>query len=138
MEGESKQAMRSTRLSFFDNAARTALVMLAFGGSQASALPGVPLGKNPQAPASVTIEIEHTKVPASTKFTNNADRELAFIYGPEKFLLKPGASKSVPVPKPQMFELRIAESIGKGRLLERFQSQATPDDPKRIIPLTFK
>jgi hypothetical protein len=138
MQGESKQAMRSPRLSLLANAARTALVMLAFGGAQASALPAAPKAKNPPAPAGVSIEIEHTKVPAAAKFTNDTDRELAFIYGTEKFSLKSGASKSVPVPKPQMFELRIFESIGKGRLQERYRSKATPDDPKRVIPLTFE
>ena len=112
--------------------------MLAFGGSQASALPGAPQAKNPPAPAGVSVEIEHMKVPAAAKFTNDTDHELAFIYGTERFSLKSGASKSVPVPKPQMFELRIFESIGKGRLLERFRSNATPDDPNRVIPLTFE
>jgi hypothetical protein len=135
---EIKQAMRTTRLSLFSKALPATWVVLAFAGSQALALPGAPPAKNPPAPAGVSIEIEHTKMPASAKFTNDTDRELAFIYGPEKFSLKPGASKSVPVPKPETFELRIFESLGKGRLQERFQSQATPDDPKRVIPLIFE
>jgi hypothetical protein len=136
MKGDYKQSMRTTRLSLFTNAARAALVSLAFAGSQAAALPGAPPVKNPPAPAGVSFEIEHAT--ASAKFTNDTDRDLAFIYGTQKFNLKPGASKSVPVPKPETFELRIFESIGKGRLQERFRGQATPDDPERVIPLAFE
>jgi hypothetical protein len=133
-----KQAMRTPRPFILSNAARAALVVLALAGSQAFALPGAPPPKNPPAPAGVSVEIEHAKVPASAKFTNDTDRELAFMYGTEKFSLKAGGSKSVPVPKPQIFELRIFESLGKGRLQERFRGQATPDDPKRVIPLIFE
>jgi hypothetical protein len=128
--------MRSTRIAtVLSRAARAALVVLAFASSHASGAPKVP---NPPPKVGLSIEPERLKQPPTAKFSNESDHELAIIYGPEKFSLKPGASKSVPVPKPQMFELRIFETFGKGKLRERFNGQATPNDPKRVIPLTFE
>lgn len=130
--------MNPTRPILFSRATRAALAVLAFGLSHAPAQQPAPNAKNPPPQAGVSIELERLNVPATAKFTNETTQELAFIYGTEKFNLKPGASKSVPVPKPQMFDLRIFETIGKGRLRECFNGKATPDDPKRVIPLTFE
>ena len=90
----------------------------------------------PNAPAApgLTIEPDNAKVPPVSKFTNGTDEEIAVEYGKEKFRLKPGASKEVPIPLQKTFELKIYEFAGKGEVRRRYQGSATPNDPKRTIP----
>jgi hypothetical protein len=121
-----------------------ALVPL-LAASRSFALPPAPApapaqnAANPAPPPGVTIEPERQNQPPTTKFTNATDRELVFIYGPEKFRLKSGASTSVPLPRqPAMFDLRIAEWLKEGQYLDRYHGKATPNDAKRFIPFPWK
>ncbi len=75
---------------------------------------------------------------AETKFTNGTDRELAIVYGIERFRLPPGKSKSVPNPQQAMVDLRIAERPDQGlEWRQRFEGNATPNAPKRLIPFPW-
>lgn len=85
----------------------------------------------------LTIEPDNAKMPPVSKFTNGTDQEIAIEYGKEKFRLKPGASKDVPTPQQKTFELKIYEFAGKDGLRRRYQGGATPNDPKRTIPLDW-
>ena len=120
------------------SAARAALVVLALGLSHASAQQPAPNAANPPPQAGVSIEPDLKNQPPSAKFTNNTGHDLAFIYGTEQFKLKAGDNKSVPIPKPQMFDLRIFEITRNGERLERYRGKATPIDPKRLIPLPLE
>ena len=83
------------------------------------------------------IEPEIAKLPPVSKFTNGTDQEMGILYGKEKFKLKPGASKEVPIPLEKSFDLKIYEVTPKG-MLPRHESKATPNDQKRTIPLDWK
>jgi hypothetical protein len=90
------------------------------------------------APAGVTIEPVVKGQVAETKFTNGTDRELAIVYGIERFRLPPGKSKSVPNPQQAMVDLRIADLPGKGmEWRQRFEGKEAPKAPKRLIPFPW-
>lgn len=95
-------------------------------------------GKNPVPKAGVLIEpVQKNKVPES-KFTNRTADDLAIIYGREKFSLKSGENKTVPVPQQPMSDLRIFEKRAPGKpAIERVHSKAGPNDPKRFIPFPW-
>jgi hypothetical protein len=86
------------------------------------------------APAGVTIEPVVNGQVAETKFTNGTDRELAIVFGIERFRLSPGNSKSVPNPQQATVDLRIADRPDKGmEWRQRFEGKDTPKAPKRLI-----
>jgi len=137
-KASTKQAMKPTRSIPFSSVSRIVLAVLAFGLSQASAQQPGPNAANPPPKAGVSIEPDLKNQPPSAKFTNNTGHDLAFIYGTEAFKLRAGDSKSVPIPKPQMFDLRISEITRNGYRQERYMGKATPNDPKRFIPLPLE
>ncbi len=100
--------------------------------------PGQGVGPaNPGKPpvAGVTIEPVVKGQIAETKFTNDTNRELAIVYGSERFRLPPGKIKSVPNPQQAMVDLRIADRPDKGlEWRQRFEGKAAPKAPKRFIP----
>ena len=103
--------------------------------------PGQGVGPaNPGKPpvAGVTIEPVVKGQVAEMKFTNGTNRELAVIYGIERFRLPPGKSKSVPIPQQAMVDWHIAERPDKGlEWRQRFEGKAAPKAPKRLIPLPW-
>lgn len=75
---------------------------------------------------------------AETKFTNGTNREIAIVYGIERFRLPPGKSKSVPNPQQAMVDLRITDRPDKGlEWRQRFEGKAAPKAPKRFIPFPW-
>ncbi len=129
--------MKANRNSF------SAAVVVAWVGLVLAASPvsGQGAGRgnanNPPPEAGLTIEpVQRNQAPAA-EFTNETGADLAIIYGQEKFTLRPGASKSVPVPNQPMFDLRVFEKPANGALRERYQNRVTPKDPKRFIPFSW-
>jgi hypothetical protein len=131
---KAKHAMKPARPIPFSS---TALAVLVLGFSHASAQQPAPNPPNPPPPVGVSFEPDLKNQPPSAKFTNNTGNDLAFIYGTEQFKLKAGDSKSVPIPNPQTFDLRIFEITRNGYKQERYMGKATPNDPKRLIQLPF-
>ncbi|MEK7951865.1 hypothetical protein [Luteolibacter soli] len=123
---------------------------LASSLSLAFATPSAP---NPKIPpqAGVSIEVQRRTTPATAKLTNDTTRELTFLlYNTDKFSLKPGASKSVPLPKTDKIDkvakidLRIFEPLTggepvqkKGKFRQIFSGKLAADDTDHLIPLTF-
>ena len=97
-----------------------------------------PKGQNPVPKAGVLIEpVQRNKNPES-KFTNLTADDLAVIYGNEKFILRSGANKTVPVPNQPLATLLIAEKRAAGKpMITRVDSKAGPNDPKRFFPFPW-
>jgi hypothetical protein len=95
-------------------------------------------GKIPAPKVGVAVEPVAGKQGPEVKFTNSTDTELRFIYGNEKFSVKPGKSKSVADPQQAMFDFLIAEVRGNGQAAQlRLQSKSKPNAPKRFIPFPW-
>ena len=59
-------------------------------------------------------------------------------YGNEKFILRSGANKTVPVPNQPLATLLIAEKRAAGKpMITRVDSKAGPNDPKRFFPFPW-
>ncbi|WP_424315422.1 hypothetical protein [Haloferula sp.] len=109
-----------------------AFTIMLFVGPQR--LAQVPVGQDSAPWAGALIEPgDENEIPKS-KFNNLTADDLAILYGNEKFMLKPGANKTVPVPIQPNSELRIFEKQPAASPLERVTSKSSPNDPMRLIP----
>ena len=82
------------------------------------------------------ILIEPVQGQAQEAFSNRTGNILAFEYGETKFLLNPGQTKRVPVPKQAPSKFSIFEKgSDKEGWMPRFSAMMAPNPNKRFIPL---
>ena len=114
-----------------------AVVALVICGPMASAQ--APAAPNPVPnKAGVMIEPVQGKGGPESQFTNSTDGDLGIQYGKDKFALRSGETKRIPIPQQQLFDLKIFEKhADDGRLVPRFDGKATRDAQKRFIPFPW-
>jgi hypothetical protein len=97
--------------------------------------PGAP---NPAPKAGIMIERVQGNGGPELKFSNSTDKVLGFVYGNNVFIIKPGQSKSIAIPKEKLVFLTISEkSLADERIIiiKRFEGKVSTNTQKRFIPL---